>query len=65
MKSKIINSFIIMGIICLLCAFVYYGWTLTRHLNYILSYEDKVIETTEKTVCRLIKTEYLIKPCDQ
>jgi len=44
----------------LLAPFVIYGaWELGRKINYSLAYEDMVIET----ICKMVKPEYLIKPC--
>ncbi len=39
--------------------FMYGMWNLSRYMNYSMSYEDMV----RKTVCEMVKPEYLKQPC--
>ena len=39
----------------------YGGWNISRWWNYSLGYEDMV----QRTVCEMVKPEYLVRPCDK
>lgn len=57
---KVITYFILIFIILLTTAAAIYGiYYLRKTVNYSILYEDKV----EETVCRMVKPEYLVKPC--
>lgn len=64
MSNKIKNFIIILSCICFVIVFVYNAWNWTRDINYSLSYEEKVIKTTNETICKSIKPEYLTIKCD-
>ena len=40
--------------------FMYGMWNLSRYMNYSISYEDMV----RKTVCEMVKPEYLEQSCE-
>jgi hypothetical protein len=48
------------AMVLILCGISYTSWHLYRTWNYSMGYESMV----EKTVCDMVKPEYLKKPCD-
>ena len=48
-----------LAVILIIGVVSYGGWILQKKISYTFSYEEMV----EETVCKMVKSEYLKKPC--